>query len=435
MGLTYIANGRKGVIMANLLWANLINLYQPPNCDRVELEKIVNRSYQPLLRTFAQNPDYKITLNLPGSTVDLLIRTGFGQVIKKIAELADRGQIDFTMTPKYQPVISFISEDDAARQIEASNKICKRYFGINYVPRGLYSPYMAYSQSVAKTAARFGLKWVVTDEISFSNGASSGFSSLFMDKSAGGVVLMPRHRELSDQLEGNIWARKLPRSANEFVQSALQKCANDRYFITVVDAEAFGHRHPGRYGLLKALYGEPKLKHVTLSDLRTLIKRKEFVKAQEGTSETRPQDMKRRKPYFLWQNENNPVQSTLWQLFNLASAEIKNAGSKGDAQYARAREMFDTASAGVIWLMASGNPWWNSAYALQAADDLAIAVFVLLSSSLKAKETAIAQRLKLYENIEQLEKNGEVKKWQKNCLRANNIPFERFFSKPQEEQS
>jgi hypothetical protein len=33
--------------MANLLWANLINMYQPPNCDRAELEKIVNQSYIP----------------------------------------------------------------------------------------------------------------------------------------------------------------------------------------------------------------------------------------------------------------------------------------------------------------------------------------------------------------------------------------------------
>lgn len=414
--------------MANLFWANLINFYQPPNCDRAELEKIVNRSYLPLLRIFTQNADYKVSLNLPGSTVELLIRTGFGQVVKKIAELADRGQIDFTMTPKYQPVIPFISEDDVARQIEASNKVCKRYFGINYTPRGLYSPFLAYSQSVAKTAARFALKWVVTDEISFTNGGQSNLVSLYMDKSAGGVVLMPRHRELSDALEGSFWARKMPRAAAEFVQSALQKCANDKYFITVVSAESFGYRHQGRYGIIKALYGEPKLKRVTLSELRTFIKRKEFVKPQEGTAETRPQDIKRRKPYLLWQNESNPVQSTLWQLFSLAAAEIKNASSKGDPQFIRAREMFDTASAGVIWQMASGNPWWNSAYALQAADDLAIAVFILLSSSLKAKETGIAHRLKIYEDIEQLEKSGEIKKWQKNFLRANNIPFDRFFN-------
>jgi hypothetical protein len=210
---------------------------------------------------------------------------------------------------------------------------------------------------------------------------------------------------------------------------ALQKCSNEKYFVTVAHAEYFGYRHSGRFGLLKALYGEAKLKRVTLSELRTYVKRKEFIKPFEGSAETRPNDMKRKKPYLLWQNENNPIQQTLWQLFNLASAEIRNAGSKGDAQYTRAREMYDSASAGVNWLMASGNPYWNSAYPLQAADDLAIAVFVLLSSSLKAKENAIAQRQKIYADIEQFEKSGEIKKWQKNFLRANNIPFERYFGK------
>jgi hypothetical protein len=50
-----------------------------------------------------------------------------------------------------------------------------------------------------------------------------------------------------------------------------------------------------------------------------------------------------------------------------------------------------------------------------------------MTSPLKSKETAIAQRQKIYETIEHLEKSGEVKKWQKNFLRGNNIPFERYF--------
>ena len=420
--------------MSNLLWANLINLYQPANCDRAEFDKIVNKSYIPLLRIFSQSPEIKFTLNLPGSTVDLLIKTGFGPLIKKIAEMADRGQIDFTMTPKYQPLMPFLNDDDIDRQVEAGNKICKKYFGINYTPRGLYSPYLAYSPVVSKTTARFGLKWVITDDISLSNGNQNNNTMLFMDKAAGGIILIPRHRELSDQLEGNIWARKIPRSASEFVQAASQKCANDKYFVTVINAEYFGHTHAGRHGLLKALYGDNRLRKVAVSDLRALVKRKEFVKATEGTAETAMQDMKRKKPFQVWQNESNVLQQTLWQLFNLASAEIKNAGAKGDPQYVRAREMFDSSSAAVNWLMVSGSPWWNSAYALQASDDLAIAVFVLLSSPLKAKENAIALRLKLYSDVEQFEKNGEVKKWQKNCLRANNIPFERYFNKPQPEQ-
>jgi alpha-amylase/alpha-mannosidase (GH57 family) len=421
--------------MSSLLWANLINMYQPPNCDRAELESIVNKSYLPLFKFFAQSPEYKLTLNIPACTVELLIKTGFGQIIKKIASLADAGQIDFTATPRYQPLIPLQSEEDIDRQIEVNSKICKRYFGINYSPKGFYSPNLGYSPKASKAAARFGLKWVAIDEISIQAKPQNAYQSLFMDKSAGGIILMPKHRDLSDQLEGSIWAKKVPKAASEFVQSAIQMCANDKYFITVTEAESFGYRQPGRHGFLKALYGERKLKPTTVSELRLFIKRKEFVKAVEGSIETQPYNMKKKKPFQVWENDNNPLQQTLWQLFNLASAEIKNAGAKGDAQFIRAREMFDASSAAINWLSASCNPYWNGAYPLQVADDLSIAVFVLMSSPLKAKEAAIALRQKIYDIVEQFEKSGEVKKLQRNFLRVNNIPFERFLGRQGEKES
>ena len=426
--------------MASLYWANLINFYQPPTCDRAELEQIVNKSYAPLLRIFSQNPKSAVTINIPGSTVDLLIRTGFGTLIKKIAELADKGQIEFTLSPKYHPVMPLLGDDDNDRQLEASIKICKRYFGISYNPQGLYSPYLAYAPRVSKTAARFGLKWVAIDESSIPAGpaqqseSSDKFSCLYMDKSAGGVLLMPRHRELSDQLEGNIWAKKVPRTSNEYVQNALRIAGNDKYFVTIVDAEHFGFITPGRYNLLRSIYGEPKLRPVNVSELRQHIKRKEFIKPLESSLANRQINQRKKNQFLLWQDDSNPLQQILWQLFNMSVAEIKNAGSKGDAQYTRAREMMDAASAGVNFSMLSCSPYWNGCYAMQAADDLAIAVFVILSSPLKAKENGIALRTKLYEQIEQFEKNGEHRKQQKNYLRQANIPLDRAFGKSTERE-
>ena len=419
--------------MASLYWANLINFYQPPNCDRAELEQIVNKSYIPLLRIFSQNPKISVSINIPGSTVDLLIRTGFGNQIKKIAELADKGQIEFTLSPRYHPVIPIVADDDVDRQIEGTIKICKRYFGINYNPQGLYSPFLAYTPKVSKAAARFGMKWVAIDESSIpGSGQSDGqdrYANLYMDKSAGGVLLMPRHRELSDQLEGNIWARKVPRTSNEFVQNAMRGPGNDKYFITMVEAEHFGFVTPGRYNLLRSVYGEPKLRAVTVSDLRQHLKRKEFIKPLESSIAVKQNNNRKKNPFLLWQDDGNPLQQMLWQLFNMAVAEIKNAGSKGDPQYTRAREMMDSAAAGINWSMLSCSPYWNGCYAMRAADDLALAVFVVITSPLKVKENAIALRTKIYEQIEQFEKNGEPRKQQKNYFRQMNIPLDRAFGK------
>ncbi len=411
--------------MTQLLWANLIDMYQPPGIDRSELEKIVTRSYLPILKIFEQFPKSSFSLNLPGSTVELLIKTGFGQVIKKLRVLAERGQIDFTTTPNYQPLIPFQEDDDIDRQIEAHNKICNRYFGIYYKPQGLYSPYLAYGINSGKTGARFSMKWILVDESVITPRYNT---ALFMDKGAGGILLMPVDRELTWQLNGSFRARKVPRSASDMVKNITSKFSNNtRYLITVSEARNFGHRIPGRQNLLRALYQDGRIRSVSVSELRRYVKRKEFLKPTESSSETFNNEAKRKKPFFLWGNDKNPIQQSLWKLYKMAVKEIKNAGGKGDPQYVRAREMMDMASAAINWDQISCRPWWNSSYALKAADDLAIAVFVILSSTPKAKETAIQLRQKLYDQVSQYQRSGEMKKAQQGYLKSNNIALDRFY--------
>jgi len=411
--------------MASLLWGNLVDMYQPPNIDRSFIEKIVQQSYIPLLRVYEQNPKIGFTLNLPGSTVELLIRVGFGNVVKKIAQLAENGQVDFTMTPKYQSLVPLSEDDELDRQIDAHNKICKRYFGITYKPYGLYSPYLAYSQKVSKAGARFGLKWVAVDEFAIKNNAQN-FNALCMDKSAGGILLMGCRREISDSIGGSLWTGKVPRSPGEFFQMFEKKISGDKYIISRIDARNIGYDNPGRHGFLRALIRDNKLRPVTLTQLRRFIKRKEFVRGIDVSMLSQGNNHKKKKPFTLWDNPQNPIQKTLWQLFKMGYTEIKNAGAKGDPQYIRAREMYDSASAAVNWAMASCSPWWDKHYPQQAADDLAIAIFVILSSSPKVKDQAINLRVQLYEQIEQYEKSGEYKRQQKAFLKANNIPFDKF---------
>lgn len=412
--------------MAALIWANLVDMYQPPNIDRSILEKIVQQSYLPLLRIYEQSPPVGFTLNLPGSTVELLIRTGFGNIIKKLIQLAEQDQIDFTMTPKYQPLLPFHDDDEIDRQIEAHNKICKRYLGLNYKPQGLYSPFLAYTQKVSKTGARFGLKWVAVDEFAIKSKPQDGFGSLFMDKSAGGILLMGCRREISDMLGGSLWTVKIPRSTGEFLQMSAKQISTDKYLITRIDARNIGYDNPGRHGFLKALLKDNKLKPVTLTQLKRFVKRKDFIRGIDVSSLTQNNNSKKKRPFELWDSPQNPIQQILWQLFRIGAAEIKNAGAKGDPQYVRAREMYDSASAAVNWAMASCSPWWDKKYPQQAADDLAIAIFVLLSSSAKVKDQAISLRVRLYEQVEQFEKSGEYKKLQKNFLKSNNIQFDRY---------
>jgi hypothetical protein len=237
---------------------------------------------------------------------------------------------------------------------------------------------------------------------------------------------MPCRRDISNQLGGSLWARKIPRSASEFLQAALRQASNDRYLITATDARNFGYDNPGRHGLLRALYRDSKLKAVTISNLRRLVKRKDSIRAVDGSSVTVKENHKKRRAFLIWENDRNPIHQSLWKLYKMAISEIRNAAARGDPQFGRAREMTDSAAAAVNWSMVSCSPWWDPVYPRQAADDLAIAIFVLLSSAPRVKDQAIALRIKIYEQIDQFEKSGERKKAQKAFLKANNIAFDRF---------
>ncbi len=156
------------------------------------------------------------------------------------------------------------------------------------------------------------------------------------------------------------------------------------------------------------------------------MKRKDSIRAVDGSSATEKEDFRKRRPFPIWENDRNPIHQSLWKLYKMAISELKNAVAKGDPQFIRAREMMDLASAAINWSMVSCNPWWDPGYTRQAADDLAIAIFVLLSSAPRVKDQAVAVRTKIYEQIDQFEKSGEWKKRQKAFLKANNIAFDRF---------
>jgi len=95
-----------------LYWANLLHFYQPPDQDRNILERVVNESYHPVIRIFEQIPSAKATVNIQSCLIELLIKTGFGKIVTRLKKLADNGQIEFTVSPRFHPILPFISDDE-----------------------------------------------------------------------------------------------------------------------------------------------------------------------------------------------------------------------------------------------------------------------------------------------------------------------------------
>jgi len=101
-----------------IYWAQLFHFYQPPTQIPVILEKICNESYKPLLKVFRQHPHAKATINISGVLLEMLQDYGHREVIASIRELGQKGQVEFTGSGKYHPILPLLPQSERQRQIE-----------------------------------------------------------------------------------------------------------------------------------------------------------------------------------------------------------------------------------------------------------------------------------------------------------------------------
>jgi len=412
---------RKGIF-----WANLLHFYQPPDQDRGILERVVNESYHPVIRIFEQIPSAKATINIQGCLVELLIKTGFGKIVSRLKALGESGQIEFTMTPRFHPFLPGLPDEETDRQITQNTRIMRSYFGLYYNPQGFYSPELAYDTSVAKATARNGCRWLAVDEITISGQiGQTTFDKLFMDKSAGGLVLIPSDRKISQALAGSIFARETVRNTNDFI-----KIASDprrKYVFTANDVEHFGHHQKGGASLLRLLYRDPRLESVMATELLGIVRKKEYCKPHHSDWTTTPEELRRGEISHTWRNPANKIHKILWELHKLAFDEIRNASQSGDILHNRARDLLGAASASCSFFWASCRPWWYGVYPENAATNMCLALFSLLAPSPKVKDRAFKLRQDIYNLVRQMNDSGEARKLQLAFLKSRNIDAKIFF--------
>ena len=412
----------------HLYWANLLHFYQPLDQDRNILERVVNESYHPVIRIFEQIPSARATINIQACLIELLIKTGFGKIITRLKKLSDQGQIEFTITPRFHPFLPLVHDDEIERQVMQNIKISKKYFGLYYNPQGFYSPEIAYCTNVAKAAARFGCRWLAVDEITVS-GKLGLLSSdrLFMDKSAGGLVLIPSDRRISNAIAGSLFAKDSIKNTTDFIKLANNQ--SRKFIFTANDVEHFGHHHKGGQTLLRLLYRDTRLTPIKVSELLNYVRKKEYCKPMQSDWTSTADEVKKNKVFYTWNDPSNKIHKTLWELYRIAFDEIKNASQSGDILHNRSRDLLGAAASSCSFFWASCRPWWYGVYPENAATNICLALFSLLSPSAKVKNKAFKLRQSIYNLVKHLNESGEARKLQQKFLKSHNIDPKMFFKK------
>ncbi len=142
-------------------FAFLLHIYQPPVQIPTVIKKVVNESYRPLIETLKTHPEARITLNINGTLTEQLQDYGYADVLDGLAVLASRGQVEFTGSAKFHPLLPLLVPTEVARQIELNDQTNRYFFGNAYKPRGFFPPEMAVNDEIMRPIKDAGFEWCI----------------------------------------------------------------------------------------------------------------------------------------------------------------------------------------------------------------------------------------------------------------------------------
>jgi hypothetical protein len=334
-------------------WANFLHIYQPYNQQPDILEAVTAQSYRPLIENLAKYPETRLTININGSLLELFDKYGYHDLIEGLAKAYKSGQVEFTGSAKYHALLPFLSKEEVLRQIEINNITLRHYLGEDFKPAGIFLPEMAYDPKLAPWLEEAGFKWMIIDEIAFGGKVEAvDYTNMYKVKGTG-LHVMFRERRTS-----NLIMSAVVRTKESLEQAMEDDIKSDRYVITGMDGETFGHHRPGLENLLFELFDAPELGMVRMSDLLEHYPEVVETEPVACTWASSPQDIADGIQFISWDDPTNPIHKLQWKLRDYVLEQFYTL-PQDDAEWPKLRGMLDIALASDQFFWASAKPWWS----------------------------------------------------------------------------
>lgn len=333
-----------------MIWANFLHIYQPPNQLDDILERITNESYRVLLRGLKEHPAARLTLNINAGLTEMLAKHGYRDVLDDIVLMVKRGRLELTETAKYHTFFPLLPASEIERQIHLNHQTNKKYFGSVYNPRGFFPTEMAYHPKIAKIVKRMGYEWMIADEIS-ANGkvGTVDYDATYRIKGLGNFYIY-----FKEQRYSNLIAGAVVRSGPSLLAEMGDERLKNRYLLTAMDGETFGHHRPGLEKLLFQIFDSPLFEKVLVSEIAQHFPRSKTITPIPASWSTNEEDLRNHQPFKLWWQNDNPIHRLQWEFTNCVIRAVEKLKPTSD-DYRRSRPLLDRA-------LHSDHYWWASKY-------------------------------------------------------------------------
>jgi len=398
---------------SGMQWANFLHFYQPYNQQADILERIVNESYRKVISGLALNSQAKITININAGLTELLIEKGYRDVIEQIKEFAQKGQIQFTGGVKFHPFLPLLPEKEIIRQIQLNEETNKKYFGSAWQPQGFFSPELAYSKKVGRVAQKAGFKWIIAEELA--RPGKNDFTKIYSIKGLDDFKVVLRDKRISVLILSAV-VRSFKSLIQEIGEEEINK---DRYLLTVMDVETFGHHRPGLEDFLYQIYTNKKIPQVFISDLVEKFGVIEKTELRDSTWSSEEQDFwlekEKKHSFTLWSHPANPIHQLQWEFTNFVIKLVNNL-DQHKKWYQEIREKLDRALQSDQFWWASAKPWWSLEMIEQGAYNLRDVVFSIPNVSKKDKQKALDYYRQIIDLAFDWQRSGKIRQAYRQSL-------------------
>ena len=395
-----------------MYWPNFIHIYQPPTQNREIVEKVAIECYRPMVRILLEHPNGKLTLNINACLTEQLWRYGFSDVIDCLGELAERGQIEFTGSAKFHPILPLIPEKEVTRQVRLNEDGNRRFFEDLYQPRGFFPPEMCYSRGLAEIVKGLGYSWIIVDELSFNGKLGQvrtdtlyeihdlkGFMVYFKERRVSAGITYGRCKDLAE--------------FKEFIKGELQMGG---YLLSGTDGEVYGHHRPGQERLLEQAFKDPDIRACRISDLEHLFPKREVVDPLPSSWSTWEDEMEEGVPYPQWDYPGNELHRLQWELARLAIEAVHETDPsiKG---WSEARTLLDEGLHSCQWWWASCRPWWDTGMINLGAQVLFKSISAIGNETLIERAKALV--MEIQEKSREWHESGRARELKEQYMEAH----------------
>ncbi|MFW9998640.1 MAG: alpha-amylase/4-alpha-glucanotransferase domain-containing protein, partial [Candidatus Hermodarchaeota archaeon] len=142
----------------------IFHFHQPVDNFGWVIEDCYQKSYGPLIDNIFKFEDIKFTLHFSGNLLEWLLNNK-PEFIKKLKEMAKRGQIEIIGGGYYEPIFAIIPYRDKIAQIKKLTNLIKHEFGLEV--NGAWLSERVWEPDYPSFLSDAGLKYVIVDDNHF----------------------------------------------------------------------------------------------------------------------------------------------------------------------------------------------------------------------------------------------------------------------------